>query len=299
MNSTDGYERISIILQRAKKGPFSYDEISEKLKIIARLKGNSFSYSLRTFQRNLIEISDLHGIVIRGNRKTGLYEIKENESSPINEHLLESMDIIQTFQLSANLENFVFFDGNVSKGTEHLSILVHAIKNQRIIQFDHNKGWTNVFSRREIKPLALKEVKKSWYLIGLNEANQFRNYGMNRIANIKVTAQKFEKDQNLDLVGYYKNVIGILNEGNVHPQRIILEFSTQQGNIIKSKPIHPTQTVLKDDEICCQISLNLKVSEELISEILTFGEHVRIIEPADLRVKMREVVSKMLKNLND
>ena len=85
------------------------------------------------------------------------------------------------------MEEFVFFDVQVSKGTENLYELVTAIKKNIVIHFDHHKDFEEVASRREIRPLALKEVKNSWYLIGLNEKGELRNYGLDRMENIKLS----------------------------------------------------------------------------------------------------------------
>ena len=59
------------------------------------------------------------------------------------------------------MEEFVFFNVQVSKGTENLYELVTAIKMNTVIHFDHHKDFEEVASRREIRPLALKEVKNS------------------------------------------------------------------------------------------------------------------------------------------
>lgn len=65
---------------------------------------------------------------IRGSKCSNTYQIVNEESSTINTPLGESFDLIHTFQLTKDLEEFVFFDVQVSKGTENLYEFVTAIK---------------------------------------------------------------------------------------------------------------------------------------------------------------------------
>ena len=159
MNQVGVYERISNILHLIQKRPSTYREIKDKLKKLAELRGVEFGYSLRTLQRDLAEIRELHGIVIRCNKRSKLYQIVEEESNLINQHLQESIDLIHTFQLSKGVEEFIFFDDRTSRGTEHLHGLVNAIKKQLVIQFYHNLNFENNPTLRKMLPLAHKKVR--------------------------------------------------------------------------------------------------------------------------------------------
>jgi predicted DNA-binding transcriptional regulator YafY len=298
MNQVGISERMNVIIHRANKGQFYYEEVLQKLEQLADLKGYPFSYSLRTFQRDLMEIRAFYGIVIRGNKRTNQYQIVIDESGPINSHLREALDLIQTFQLTNGIDEFVFFDPRISEGTQFLHELVYAIKNQLIIQIDHNRDFEKEPNIREIKPLALKEVKKSWYLIGLNEKGQLRNYGLDRIQSLKVSAYKFVNADNIDLTAYYKHVFGIFNDTTANPEKILLEFSPFFGNYIKSKPIHSTQIILKDDSERLQIAIEVKINQELISEILSFGNQVTVLAPTSLRERLKAEVTKILRKLD-
>ena len=298
MNQVGVYERISNILHLIQKRPSTYREIKDKLKKLAELKGVEFGYSLRTLQRDLAEIRELHGIVIRCNKRSKLYQIVEEESNLINQHLQESIDLIHTFQLSKGVEEFIFFDDRTSRGTEHLHGLVNAIKKQLVIQFYHNLNFENSLTLRKIRPLALKEVKKSWYLIGWNEKNELRNYGLDRIENLEISAEKFEKSAELNLKNHYRHIFGIFNDPKVSVEEVVLCFLPQRGNYIKSKPLHPTQRTLEDTERGLTIALEVKINPELLSEILSYGEQVQVLRPANLKTQLRELLVQMLSNVS-
>jgi predicted DNA-binding transcriptional regulator YafY len=221
----------------------------------------------------------------------------EEESNLINQHLQESFNLIHTFQLSKGVEEFIFFDDRTSRGTEHLHSLVNAIKKQLVIQFYHNLNFENSLTLRKIRPLALKEVKKSWYLIGWNEKNELRNYGLDRIENLEISAEKFEKGTELNLKSHYRHIFGIFNDPKVSVEEVVLCFVPQRGNYIKSKPLHPTQRTLEDTERGLTIALDVKINPELLSEILSYGEQVQVLRPDTLKNQLRELLVKIISNV--
>jgi predicted DNA-binding transcriptional regulator YafY len=298
MNQVGIFERINTILYRIHKGPVTFEEIQDKLQQLAELQGQSFSYSLRSFQRDLSAIRSTFGIEIRGSKRNNCYQMSPEESGPINAQLRESFDLIHTFQLTKGLEEFVFFDSPFSKGTEYLHELVAAIKKQRIIKLDHHRDFEKESNRREIHPLALKEVKNSWYLIGLNEQGELRNYGLDRIENLEISKQTFEKPVGLDLRNHYQNVFGIFNNPNDPVERVLLCFSPQRGHYLKAKPLHPSQQIIEDNESGLILAISIKINAELIGELLSFGDQVKILQPHSLKVQVRELLNRMLERVD-
>ena len=297
MNQVGIFERMNTIMYRVKRGPVSFEEIQEKLEKYADFHDVPFNYSLRTFQRDLLAIRNTFGIDIRGSKRSNTYQILAEDSSPINSHLQESFDLIHTFQLTKGLEEIVFFDTQISKGTEYLIELVTAIKKQVIIHFDHHKDFAKQTSRREIRPLALKEVKNSWYLIGLNEKGELRNYGIDRIENLQLSKQAFEKPGDLNLRDHYKHVFGIFNNSRDPVEHIILHFEPHRGHYLKVKPLHPSQQVLDDNEKGVTLSIDVKINNELISELLSYGDQVSILQPKSLKEQVHDLLKRMLDNV--
>jgi predicted DNA-binding transcriptional regulator YafY len=291
------YQRITEIIYLSKKGAFTFKEIQQKIRKLFEGQGIDQKYSIRTFQRDLNEIRELHGIDIQFSKSRGLYEVNQDYSTPIRTKILESFDMIHTFQLQKGLDSFVFFDERKASGFDHLYTLIYAVKNNFKVRFEHDRGWKNQGKVRNIKPMALKEFKNTWYLIGLNENDEMRNYGLDRISNLQVLSYKFDIQSEINLADYYKNTFGILNDANEPVEKITLSFTPEKGNYIKSKPIHSSQTILINDENEFKITLQLKINPDLIAEILSFGKEVRIKKPEHFRLKMLGIVQEMLQNL--
>lgn len=288
-------ERLSTIIELSSLGPFYWEKAQEKMFQLFERKDIQGSYSKRTFQRDLKIIRDTYGIDIRCNKRTDLYEKNIEESSSIKKNMLGIFNMVNAFQFSSELEGIVFFDDRKAEGTEHLSKLVKAIKGNSIIRFKHHKGWKKTDQFREVKPLALKEIKYSWYLIGLNEKDELRNFGLDRIFELEFAGRKFTRPPDLNLKSYYNNVFGILNDKNLPVETIQLSFTIEQGNYIKSMPIHPSQEIIEENEERLLIGLKLKINHELISEILSYGNQVKVIKPESLKKRIVEISNNVVK----
>ena len=282
MKQVEVYERLALIINLSRSGPFSWEAVSRKIEELQSIKGMDKGFSIRTFQRDLNEIREMHGIDIRFNRRINRYEVNEEDSGPINMNLQESFDMIHAFQLSKGLSEFVFFDSRKAKGTEHLFGLVHAIQNRLIVSFEYSKYWLWEKENRTIKPLALKEFKNRWYLLGLNDQDEFRTFGLDRITDLSIGTKRFEDSHKVDTLSYHKDIFGISNDPEKPLEKVILTFTEFKGRYIKSMPWHESQQILVDDENILTISLDVKINYELISEILSHGDDVRVDAPERL-----------------
>lgn len=294
MKQVEVYERLALIINVSKSGPFSWEMVSRKIEELQSIKGIDKGFSVRTFQRDLNEIREMHGIDIRFNRRINRYEVNEEDSGPINMNLQESFDMIHAFQLSKGMSEFVFFDSRKAKGTEHLFGLVHAIQNRLIVSFEYSKYWLWEKENRTIIPLALKEFKNRWYLLGLNEKEEFRTFGLDRITDFTIGSSRFENSHKVDTLKYHRDIFGVSNDPEKSVEKVILTFTEFKGRYIKSMPWHQSQQILVDNGNILTISLDVKINYELISEILSHGDEVKVEEPERLKEMVREKARNIL-----
>jgi predicted DNA-binding transcriptional regulator YafY len=58
-------------------------------------------------------------------------------------------------------------------------------------------------------------------------------------------------------------------------------------------PLHRSQTILKENEAEMTISLDVKINYELISEILSHGDEVKVDHPTSLK----DIIKKKAENI--
>ena len=149
---------------------------------------------------------------------------------------------------------------------------------------------------REVEPYLLKEFNGRWYILLKDSTdNNIKTFGTDRIHNIEITKKKYSKQQDFNPKDYYKDCFGIFKSNELKPTEIILSFEPLQGKYIKTYPLHSSQEILIDSEKELQIRLFVYESPDLITELLSFGDKVKVLQPQSLIDTMIDKIKVMTK----
>lgn len=159
-------QRQHLIIKCLKRQPMSYREIFNYLSRESEIRDNNLLCSIRTFKRDISDIADVYGIYIGYNPSLKAYEIIEEESHESDNRIIEAFDFIDSFELIKQNKDYVMFDNRRASGTDCLYLILSALKKQKIVKFNYKKFHEDSPSQKEVAPLAIKEFKNRWYLIG-------------------------------------------------------------------------------------------------------------------------------------
>jgi predicted DNA-binding transcriptional regulator YafY len=280
-------------LQSSKRATF--DEIMDYLSLESELQGYNFDVSKRTFQRDIRDIGEVYRIYIKFDYSGKFYSIEEDDKPEIKDRLLEAFDVYNALKVTEQSNQHLYLEKRQAQGTEHLLGLLHAIKNRLAISIAYQKYYRDHVSQRTLEPLALKESKYRWYLFARDVYDgRVKIYGLDRITDLDISKKKFQKDPNFDLNQMMKHTFGIITPSDEKPQKVVLSFEPNQGKYIKSLPLHETQKILIDNEKEFRISLNIYLAYDFTMEILSYGEHVKVLEPKRFVEEMKDTYSKAL-----
>lgn len=285
--------RQTEIIKLAKRKAFDWETLDKHLARKGEELGHELCISKRTFNRDLSEIASLFGIDISFDFKTALYSIVPGDSSEENTHLLEAFDMLQVFGQQRKVPSYLLFEQRKARGTEHLTPILAAIQQQQLIAIHYEKYWMGQLQDRTLQPLALKEFKQRWYLLALDEGKVFKVFGLDRIRNLDILQERFQTLQNMDFEWYFQDVFGIINTPGNPVEDVILTFTEFKGRYIKSLPLHRSQEILVDDGQLLTIRLRVKIEYELVAEILSHGDEVRVDAPE----RLKEMVKKKAENV--
>ena len=282
MSKRESISRYNLIINKIRKQPATFKEISAYLKLESEIQSYNYVVSLRTFQRDVQDILSIYNIEIKFEVSKKVYFIKQQEAQPeMNERLLESFDTFNALNISDRISNHIHFEKRRPAGTENLYGLLHAIKNKLQIKFEYHKFWEDEISQRCAEPYALKEFKNRWYILANDlKDNKIKSFALDRLSNLEITKRTFKIPGDFDVEKNYRYCFGIIssNEGE-EPQDIVLSFNPFQGKYIKTLPLHETQKVLTDNENELQISLKLFLTHDFIMELLSYGNNMKVLQP--------------------
>lgn len=309
MSLLETFTRHRIIIQKLRMKPFTFEELKAKLNIESDIIGGNYDISIRTFQRDIRDISQLYSIDISYNKSTKRYEIDSAEDDQYSERLFEAFDVFQALKAHQEFSDYVQFDTRKPAGTGYMADLLVSIKDRKQIQVTYQKFWSAKPEMRVLEPYLLKEFRRRWYVFAYDlKVKDFRVFGLDRINNLLETGVKFQYPQSIDPKEQFKEVFGIIgSSADFTVQVVTLSFRKNptdtvdipnQGEYIKSMPLHASQEIVKDtpDEIVVKVSL--KPNWEFIMEILSYGEYVEVLGPQSLRVIIKQKLMSTLSIYN-
>lgn len=223
----------------------------------------------------------------------------------------------------ANDADYVGFNENMNLvGLEHFGELLEYVIDRKPMMISYIP-FNNKPKRVKLFPYFLKNYNQRWFLIGRvhNETPSEKHpgpyyetlscYALDRIKPIlsnggTVLVNAIEEwkgvewvENNLDLVDYYNNMIGVTDTGNV--QETVLRFKKERYNYVATKKMLKSQQEIKPGEEFYDperptIRLQAMQNRELIQQILSFGADVEVVKPDLLREKIKNVVLEMIGN---
>ena len=124
---------------------------------------------------------------------------------------------------------------------------------------------------------------------------KIKSFALDRLTNLEITNHKFEYLKEYNIEENYRYCFGIINPENEEPQNILLSFDPFQGKYIKSLPLHETQEIVIDNEEELQIKLKLCITEDLIMELLSFCDDIKVLKPKSLADEIKKAHERAFK----
>ena len=145
--------------------------------------------------------------------------------------------------------------------------------------------------------LLLKEYKFRWYLIAKDlNSNKIKTFGLDRIYNVTSSNRKFKTSNIQEIKDSFKNSFGIICPENGIVKEIILAFEPEQGQYIKSLPLHLSQEILKDNHDEVWVKLNLFITQDFIIELLSHGAALTVLKPKSLANTIKKIHERAAQN---
>ncbi|WP_313578170.1 WYL domain-containing protein [Chishuiella sp.] len=266
-----------------------------KKDIISHIK-NQFPdeiYNVQQFDRDKLKIREELGIDLKCNKKYQYY-IDSSDQVGLLESSLDYYEMFSILTQANALPDIFWISDRKSLGLNQISNVVSHINNKHVIQFSYSKYDTNETEVRTIEPLAIKESKERWYIIGNDHKldKGLRAFGFDRISAVTYFGINFSPKYTLnEIKAKYDSLFAMFDAENKEVEEIILEFDQRDGNYIKSFPIHHSQMIEKTEN-GVRVTLKLKTTPDFIMEIMSRAWSLNVVKP----VSLRHEVSKILKD---
>lgn len=214
--------------------------------------------------------------------------LKQFSNMPFYKHFSNAIGKVSLIaQETFDYEKVIDFEQNNDySGLKNIQPLYDIIKNREEVIIWYRPFGTNETYKIKHHPYLLKEFKNRWFVIGWSpDEDRTSIFGLSRIIKIEKRKENYNLNEYFNANEHFEDIIGIsIEEGSKLTEKITLLFSPKRGQYILTKPIHKSQKILTNNKSEVKIQLKLKINRELITEILSFGDDVKIIEPESLKI---------------
>ncbi len=182
------------------------------------------------------------------------------------------------------------------KGINFIENLHKAILKSQEILINYNPFVENDFPNDiYFQPYQLKEYNNRWFVLGFKKGNTAPYVlALDRIDDITQLDSHFEKKSNFNPTNYFKDTIGVTVVKR-KAETIIIKLNKYYAPYILTKPLHHSQKTIKQTDSYTLISIYVKINKELISKILSIGNNAELIEPIELRKKIKNILGRSFK----
>ena len=221
--------------------------------------------------------------------RAGKYYIDNGEKAPnpvVTNWLLESCAVNSALQESAVPSERVSLE-EVPSAREFLPAVLKAIGDCSKLEFTY-AGFSRSRPEKGIRflPCFVKRYKQRWYMIGIREkSNDVRTYALDRVKEMQTLNDHFEMPD-LNPGAFFENLIGITSsKADVRTVRIMT--TPTQAKYFRALPFHASQQETLHDNYSI-FTFRLKLNYELVHELLSFGNSLKVLAPKELVVMVTD-----------
>lgn len=180
-----------------------------------------------------------------------------------------------------------------SRAYEMLEKLRSALLYQQKIRLHYKTPSRKSIEIYTVDPYSFIFFKGGLYLQGLaHNRGSIRTFAVERIVDIAIESERFEIPDEYVPEKQFGESFGIVNE---KPLELKLRFSKQISHSITDRIWHPSQSIICLDSGEVELRFTAGGRMELIAWILSYGSHVELLEPLDLRKEIAEMASAMVR----
>lgn len=159
-----------------------------------------------------------------------------------------------------------------------------ALFSERCLHITYELRSDGSVTERDISPQRLVHYRGNWYLDSWCHMRQgLRTFALECISTCRLTDKQFKKIPAETMNAHFQPTYGIFS--GEHKAEAVLMFAPAIARRVRDEEWHPEQTLqqLPDGTLEMRLPFNPQTPQELIKDILSYGDEVAVIAPPSLR----------------
>ena len=164
---------------------------------------------------------------------------------------------------------------------ELFEIVSQAVLRSVELSFEYRKLESSRYEVRTVRPFHIASLENQWYLFAEDLARkQLRTFALPRMRNARATTTRFRRPADFSISDVLRGSFGVF--AGRKKQRVRLEFDAFAGRLVSERTWHESQRIQTARDGTVRLELELGGLEEIARWVLSWGSHVRVLEPKAL-----------------
>lgn len=264
----------------------SFKEISEAW-MRSPLNETGDPLSERTFFNHKDAIAGMFGIEILNDRSLGFYigrsDVGSDETS---DWMLHTLCLNNMLHENADMKDRILME-KVPSSERFLTDIISAMRDFRVIRLCYQSFRHPEPFCFNVRPYCVKYFKQRWYLLGDSDLG-LRIYSLDRFVDMEELEEHFEIPKGFDAEEYFGNYFGVII--GEEPEDVKIRVVPDQVKYFRTLPMHGSQRETVQEDGSSVFSYHIAPTLDFVQEILSHGTDVEVLEPAELRESVADII---------
>ncbi|WP_212001831.1 YafY family protein [Chitinophaga sp. HK235] len=283
------------VSKRTLQGDIQYMELEKNAPIVRQRESNKvyFSYDTPDYSIKNLPIKE-EEVNLLNDAINILRQVNDFKILPEVDAIINKLQNTVQANVTGNAAIIQFEKHTTALGMEYIDDIFTAIKQKVSLRVTYQSYKAKEPTEYVFHPYLLKEWRNRWFVLGRQNENGYLTIcALDRIKKIKNSASPYILNDLFDPDTYFNNLIGVTMPANANIEMVEIKVAPGQVPYIKSKPIHHTQEIVKEDGYgYLLITLKVVDNYELRSVLLGFGADIEVVKPLSLREGIQELFNK-------
>ena len=246
--------------------------------------------SERTFFNHKDAIAGMFGIEILNDRSLGFYigrsDVGSDETS---DWMLHTLCLNNVLHENADMKDRILME-KVPSSERFLTDIISAMRDFRVIRLCYQSFRHPEPFCFNVRPYCVKYFKQRWYLLGDSDLG-LRIYSLDRFVDMEELEEHFEIPKGFDAEEYFGNYFGVII--GEEPEDVKIRVVPNQVKYFRTLPLHGSQRETVQEDGSSVFSYHIAPTFDFVQEILSHGADVEVLEPAELRESIADIIAGM------
>lgn len=285
---------IWIVTQLMRHKRLTLEEISQKWENDKVIDGKPLTRT--SFYRHKDAILNMFGIIIECDLEHGYKYFIANpdvlDDDSIERWMLSTLTVNAALSNTVTLKERILLE-NVPAGEEYLITIIEAMRFGRRIRIVYQRFGSDSYEKT-ISPYSLKLFHRRWYLLA-HTGVHIATYSLDRTLSVELSDESFEMPADFSPQEYFSEYFGVTTD-KTPMMHIVFRAFGWAPDYLRTLPFHHSQREIAHTDQHADFSLDIRPTPDFVGELLSYGEFLEVLEPSELRIKIRKILEDSIKN---